>query len=173
MNMLYVLFYHCRLLDEKYTSDDSFVDFCNLRRGSSAYSLDTLLHLPVSPNTSVMLQGLPQDPSTPPPPLKNHCLTSWCQVYLRFESCILRISAGNGCKLAIFKENYELNKLMIFIPVDKFSFVLNYCALLYLEHCGGNFETQTFRVNWNTIFLINVLGQLQISVPVVKQFRWS
>lgn len=64
--MLYVLFYHCRLLDEKYTSDDSFVDFCNLRRGSSAYSLDTLLHLPVSPNTSVMLQGLPQDPSTPP-----------------------------------------------------------------------------------------------------------
>lgn len=66
--MFYVLFYHCRLLDEKYTSDDSFVDFCNLRRGSSAYSLDTLLHLPVSPNTSVMLQGLPQDPSTPPPP---------------------------------------------------------------------------------------------------------
>uniref|UniRef100_K1RID6 DH domain-containing protein n=1 Tax=Magallana gigas TaxID=29159 RepID=K1RID6_MAGGI len=36
-----------QLLDEKYTSDDSFVDFCNLRRGSSAYSLDTLLHLPI------------------------------------------------------------------------------------------------------------------------------
>ncbi|XP_062596201.1 uncharacterized protein LOC134257628 isoform X4 [Saccostrea cucullata] len=52
-----------QLLDEKYTSDDSFVDFCNLRRGSSPYSLDTLLHLPVQriPDYEKYLSDLLED----------------------------------------------------------------------------------------------------------------
>lgn len=40
--------YFYRLLEVKFSSDQTFIEFCNLRKGKSGNSLDSLLYLPVS-----------------------------------------------------------------------------------------------------------------------------
>ncbi|CAG2231573.1 unnamed protein product [Mytilus edulis] len=38
-----------KLLEDRCTEDQSFLEFCNLRKGQTTYNLQTLLHLPVIP----------------------------------------------------------------------------------------------------------------------------
>ena len=49
--------FFCRTLEDKYENDESFVEFLNLRQGSSPFSLEDLLTLPVSCCTTLHVTG--------------------------------------------------------------------------------------------------------------------